>query len=140
MPPHGGKAFENIPKGILALTEIALGMFPTEQFEHIQTEVTVLACVSVFIIIVLIFLLNLLIAQLNCAYQECYQDMLGFARLNRCKIVVESMGAVAHGRWDKFVAALHLDQRLEFNDGDIGLSGGIQTRELANANPRQAPV
>ena len=28
--------------------------------------------------------------------------------------------------WDQFVATLKLDERLEFNQGDIGLAGGVQ--------------
>ena len=39
--------------------------------------------------VTVIFLLNLLIAQLNCSYATTYQDMLGYARLNRGKIVTE---------------------------------------------------
>merc|ERR1719264_294031 len=61
--------------------------------------------------------------------------MLGFARLNRGRIVVESMAAVSVARWGKFISSLHLEERLEFNEGDIGLSGGLQVTEAANANP-----
>jgi len=132
---HNSKEFEGIPKGALSLFEIALGMFPTEQFEHIQKEVTVLACVSVFIIITLVFLLNLLIAQLNGAYQAVYDDMVGYARLTRGKIIVSTIEAVSAKRWGRFLASLKFEECLEFNEGDIGLAGGIQVTEPSNANP-----
>merc|ERR550525_1436193 len=88
----------------------------------------------VYVITTVIFLLNLLIAQLSCAYASTYQDMLGFARLNRARIVVESMALVSSQRWERFASNLGLEERLEFNEGDVGLSGGIQVNEPANAN------
>merc|ERR550532_1046706 len=45
------------------------------------------------------------------------------------------MPSVSSVRWEKFVGKLRLDERLEFNEGDIGLSGGIQVMEPANVNP-----
>merc|ERR1711879_507558 len=33
------------------------------------------------------------------------------------------------------LTALKLDEPLEFNEGDIGLAGGIQVQEPSNANP-----
>jgi len=132
---HNSKEFEGIPAGALSLLEIALGMFPTEQFEHIQKEVTVLACVSLFIIITLVFLLNLLIAQLNGAYQAVYDDMVGYARLTRGQIIVTTIEAVSAKRWGRFLESLKFEESLEFNEGDIGLAGGIQVTEPSNANP-----
>merc|ERR1719437_65779 len=44
------------------------------------------------------------------------------------------MPLVAHYRWEMFINSLKLDERLEFNEGDIGLSGGIQVTEPAAAN------
>merc|ERR1711988_1310484 len=132
---HKSKDFAGIPKGALSLLEIALGMFPTEHFEQIQKEVPVLVAVSFFIIIVIVFLLNLLVAQLNGAYQAIYDDMVGYARLNRGSIIVSTISGVSAKRWDRFLASLMLDERLEFNEGDIGLAGGIQVQEPSNANP-----
>merc|ERR1719313_1622679 len=34
-----------------------------------------------------------------------------------------------------FLESLRLNKRLEFNQGDIGVAGGIQMREAANVNP-----
>merc|ERR1712084_199690 len=61
--------------------------------------------------------------------------MVGYARLKRVKIIVESMPQVSEKRWDGFVQSLRLDQRLEFNEGDVGLAGGIQVQEPASAHP-----
>eukprot|EP00930_Biecheleria_cincta_P056874 TRINITY_DN428_c0_g1_i3.p1 TRINITY_DN428_c0_g1~~TRINITY_DN428_c0_g1_i3.p1 ORF type:complete len:612 (-),score=120.78 TRINITY_DN428_c0_g1_i3:230-1873(-) len=132
---HKSKDFAGIPKGALSLLEIALGMFPTEHFDSIKNEVPVLVAVSVFIIIVIVFLLNLLVAQLNGAYQAIYNDMVGYARLNRGSIIVTTISGVSAKRWDRFLATLKLDERLEFNEGDIGLAGGMQVLEPSNANP-----
>merc|ERR1712151_541515 len=38
-------------------------------------------------------------------------------------------------RWFRFVEGLNFEQRFEFNEGDVGLAGGIQVLEAANANP-----
>merc|ERR1719291_1155134 len=41
---------------------------------------------------------------------------------------------VTEKRWRSFIDSLCLDERCEFGEGDIGLAGGIQVREPANAN------
>merc|ERR1711953_1545212 len=82
-----------------------------------------------------IFLFNMLIAQLACAYTSIYQDMVGYARLKRIKIIVETMVGMQDKRWFRFVDSLGMEQRIEFNEGDVGLAGGIQVLEAANANP-----
>eukprot|EP00931_Biecheleriopsis_adriatica_P044428 TRINITY_DN2541_c0_g1_i2.p1 TRINITY_DN2541_c0_g1~~TRINITY_DN2541_c0_g1_i2.p1 ORF type:complete len:578 (-),score=129.09 TRINITY_DN2541_c0_g1_i2:275-1930(-) len=132
---HSQKDFKGIPKGALSLLEVALGMFPTEHFEEIQKEASVLAAVTLYIIIAIIFLLNLLVAQLNGAYQMVFEDMVGYARLNRGNIVISTIQGISNKRWSRFLVTLKLDDRLEFNEGDIGLPGGIQVTEPSNANP-----
>merc|ERR1712217_879008 len=81
-----------------------------------------------------VFLANLLIAHWNCSDAATYQDMVGFARLNRGKIVTEAMISVSSKRWEKFIASLHLEDPCEFGEGDIGLAGGIQLTEPASMN------
>merc|ERR1711988_1539215 len=44
------------------------------------------------------------------------------------------MSAVGERRWRSFVDSLRFEDRCEFGEGDIGLAGGIQVREPANAN------
>eukprot|EP00933_Yihiella_yeosuensis_P010568 TRINITY_DN11722_c0_g2_i1.p1 TRINITY_DN11722_c0_g2~~TRINITY_DN11722_c0_g2_i1.p1 ORF type:complete len:1131 (-),score=238.54 TRINITY_DN11722_c0_g2_i1:158-3550(-) len=132
---HKSKDFANIPRGMFSLGGMALNMYPQSSFSSLETEVALLVVVMIFIVISTIFLLNLLVAQLFGAYQAVYGDMVGFARLDRGKIVVETMASIATHRWNNFLASLKLDERLEFNEGDVGLAGGIQVVEPANANP-----
>merc|ERR1711862_954400 len=53
----------------------------------------------------------------------------------RAETIVEIMPSVPNRRWIAFVESLRLNKRLEFNQGDIGVQGGIQMREAANINP-----
>jgi len=99
-----------------------------------QEQWTVFLMVLIYIVTTVVFLMNLLIAQLNCAYQSTYIDMLGFARLNRGKIVTEAMISVSSARWEKFITAMHLDDPCEFGEGDLGVTGGIQVWEPASLN------
>lgn len=45
------------------------------------------------------------------------------------------MSWVRRGRFAKFVSSLRFDQLLEFDEGDVGLGGGIQVKEPGNQNP-----
>ena len=132
---HNCSDFTNIPAGALSLMEISLGMFPSEHFHQIQEEVAVLLTVSLFIIVVIIFLLNLLVAQLNGAYGAVYDDMVGYARLTRGSIIVSALGGISRKRWDRYLETVGFEERLEFNEGDVGLAGGIQVTEPANEHP-----
>merc|ERR1719238_1024760 len=42
---------------------------------------------------------------------------------------------VSEKRWRAFCDTLKLEQKCEFNAGDIGVTGGIQVVEPANLNP-----
>merc|ERR1712190_683021 len=112
--------------------KIAFGMFGGDHFDILHEYPALLVSVVLYRVTVGVFLLNLLIAQLNCAYQSTYQDMLGFARLNRGKIVTETMPTVSHSLWQRFINNMRLDDRVEFGEGDLGLSGGVQMFEPAN--------
>jgi len=61
--------------------------------------------------------------------------MVGYARLQRGKITCDTIQSVSAKSWTRFVDSLKLDERMEFNEGDIGLAGGIQVTEPSNANP-----
>lgn len=124
----------SIPQSGLALFKITFGMFGGANFENLTSNTALFTTVTVYVITTLVFLLNLLIAQLNCAYQSTFEDMLGYARLNRGKILVETMPSVSHKRWEHFVRSLKLDDPVEFGEGDMGVSGGIQLLEPANVN------
>merc|ERR1719203_616772 len=114
--------------------KISFGMLDGTQFDAMQDEPAVFLVVLLYIIATVVFLLNLLIAQLNCAYQSTYLDMLGFARLNRGKIVTETMPSVPEWRWQRFLGVMKLDERVEFGEGDLGVTGGIQVWEPAAMN------
>jgi uncharacterized membrane protein YgcG len=129
------KDFAGMHLGALSLWEIALGMYPTSHFEQIVTETFVMIATVMFVIVAAIFLLNLLIAQLNGAYQVVYEDMVGYARLNRAAIIVTTLEQVSEKRWSHFLQTQKFEERLEFGEGDIGLPGGLQVTEPSNANP-----
>jgi len=82
-----------------------------------------------------ILLLNLLIAQLQCSYEYIHQDAIGMARLTRSKVITEVTSSISKQQWDKFVDSLEFDKKLEFSEGDVGVSGGIQMLERGNAHP-----
>jgi uncharacterized membrane protein YgcG len=127
--------FRNIPTALMALWEMLLAMFSTADYKRLHNEPVILLGVYVYLIMSVIFLVNLLVAQLSCAYDAIYSDMVGYARLKRIKVIVDSMPAVPKARWQRFTHDLGLDNRIEFNEGDVGLAGGIQVTEASSANP-----
>jgi len=131
---HTNADYKGLPRAALSLLTVALGMLDGSQFDTIQEDPYLFCAMLCFIISTVIFLPNLLIAQLACAYQSTYKDMLGYARLGRCHVITETMPLVARKRWNAYVESLGLDTRLEFGEGDVGVSGGIQILEPANLN------
>jgi hypothetical protein len=132
---HEQNDFAGIHKGLLSLMEISMKMYSGSHFEEYEKDPMVLVVVLLFIIAVCVFLINMLIAQLTCAYEAVYIDMVGYARLERIEIIVTMMPVVSEKAWKKFLEVLKLDSKVEFNAGDIGVSGGVQAFEPANANP-----
>jgi hypothetical protein len=112
-----------------------MGMYDSTKYAVFRDEPVVLFMIIVFGIVTVVFFMNMLIAQLSCAYSAVYEDMVGYARLERADTIVEIMPQVQKKRWTYFVDSLRLNKRLEFNQGDIGVAGGIQMREAANINP-----
>jgi len=106
-----------------------------DDYRSVEDEPALLMAIFAFVTAATVMLLNLLIAQLNCSYEFVYQDMVGFARLNRASIIVEVLGKCKQTQWEKYFASLKLDKPLEFNEGDVGIPGGIQVMEPANLNP-----
>merc|ERR1719440_695108 len=98
-------------------------MFSTDHYKTLHDIPVVLMGVYCFLVTSTVFLLNLLIAQLCCSYDAIYADMVGYARLKRCRIIVETMPSVTPKRWELFKGSLGLDERIEFNEGDIGVAG-----------------
>jgi len=127
--------FAGIHKGAYTLLRMFMGMYDAKRYEVLHVDPIAELMVFVFCIITVIFFLNMLIAQLSCAYSAVYEDMVGYARLERADTIVDIMNTVQKKRWMAFVESLRLQKRLEFNQGDIGVAGGIQMREAANINP-----
>lgn len=123
--------FGTIPTGALSLGKMTLGMFGGTSFKELTQDPVLLAVVFAYMIITVVFLLNLLVAQLNCAYSQLFGDMVGHARLSRAQVVTTVMPTISKWRWDHFLDVLKLDERREFNEGDIGLPGAIQVEEPA---------
>jgi len=126
--------FASIPQSFLSLSKITFRMFDGRSFDALHGHPILLFLVFCYIVCTVIFLVNLLISQLSTAYLAIYQDMLGFARLNRGHIIQETMPHVTQRRWELFKASLRLDDRLEFGEGDLGITGGVQVQEPAALN------
>merc|ERR1712048_714905 len=127
--------FKGIPSGSMALFEMALQLFSPSKYEELHEEPVVLTCVFVFIIVTFIFLINLLIAQLKSSYGAILKDMVGYARLGRLQVICDALPKTSKKRWRNFVTSMHFEERVEFNEGDVGLAGGVQIRESSSENP-----
>jgi hypothetical protein len=127
--------FQDIPMGSMTVFEMFLRMLPHSEYEDFDAEPVVLMGAYIFLIIAAIFLINLLVAQFTCSYKSVFNDMVGYARLGRIRIVVDTLPKVSKKKWVRCVNGLKLDKKLQFNEGDIGPSGGIQMLEAASAHP-----
>merc|ERR1711967_151886 len=132
---HDSDDFAGIQKGSYALLRIVMGAYDAQRYAALESEPVLLVMVFVFCVVTVIFFVDMLIAQLSCAYSSVYEDMVGYARLERAETIVEIMPSVPNKRWFAFIESLRLNKRLEFNQGDIGVASGIQMREAANINP-----
>merc|ERR1719383_177511 len=132
---HNQDDFSDIPAGLLSFFKLVVGMLSGEDYDSYRDDPAVLIGVMSFALLVTVFLLSLLVAQLTCAYESVYSDMVGYARLERVEIIVATLPNVSESKWNKFIASLKLDSKIEFNAGDVGLAGGIQVLEPASLNP-----
>jgi len=132
---HNQDDFSGIPAGLLSFFKLVVGMLSGEDYDSYRDDPAVLIGVMAFALLVTVFLLSLLVAQLTCAYESVYSDMVGYARLERVEIIVATLPNVSESKWNKFIASLNLDSKIEFNAGDVGLAGGIQVLEPASLNP-----
>jgi len=123
----------DIPNSAIALFSITVRLYE-DDYRNMLGEPALLTAVFIFVTASAVVLLNLLIAQINCSYVFIYQDMVGFARLNRAKVIVETLDECAEATWRRFVESLGLEEPMEFNEGDVGLSGGLQVLEPAGAH------
>merc|ERR1740130_2476118 len=77
------KEFKSIGRGFITLWEMTVNMYSTPAYARLHNETLLLIGCYCFMIISVVFLLNLLVAQLTGAFKTIYVDMLGFARLKR---------------------------------------------------------
>eukprot|EP00930_Biecheleria_cincta_P024881 TRINITY_DN1775_c0_g8_i1.p1 TRINITY_DN1775_c0_g8~~TRINITY_DN1775_c0_g8_i1.p1 ORF type:complete len:622 (-),score=93.81 TRINITY_DN1775_c0_g8_i1:331-2007(-) len=131
---HDTLEFSTALKTANCLFAVTVGLYEGD-YRELTHQPALLTPVLLFVTVSVILLLNLLIAQLNCSYEYVYADMLGFARLDLTGVIVDTMTSCPPNRWKRFVAGLRFEQLLEFDEGDIGLPGGIQIREPASVNP-----
>eukprot|EP00929_Paragymnodinium_shiwhaense_P113805 TRINITY_DN820_c1_g2_i2.p1 TRINITY_DN820_c1_g2~~TRINITY_DN820_c1_g2_i2.p1 ORF type:complete len:340 (+),score=85.49 TRINITY_DN820_c1_g2_i2:156-1022(+) len=127
--------FQNIPNAFLGQWDLLLAVFQAKDISAMQTQPLVLFGVYVSLTATVLFLLNLLIAQLSASYNAIHVDMVGYARLKRSQIIIETMPMVSAKRWTFYMESMHLDNPIEFNEGDVGLNGGMQVMEAANIHP-----
>jgi len=129
---HEIKEYDSVLAWTDVLLRIALGMFPPSEYDVLKEEIPLLCSLCIFVALVSVFLLNLLVAQLTESYRLMFLDMTGFARLNRASMVVSTVSEARKGGWSLFLESLQFDERLEFNEGDMGPAGGVQILEPAN--------
>jgi len=124
--------FHGIPKSTFSLMKVTFKMFSGESLSNLEEHSVLLGVVGMYSVVSVIFLLSVLVAQLSCAYKVAHQDMMGLARLHRIRVICDTMATCKAARWARFVDSLHLDERVEFGEGDIGLPGGIPIWEPAS--------
>jgi len=128
---HTYKDMNSVFGTAVALFAITIQIFE-DDYRDFQEDELLLIMVFFFVVASAILLLNVLIAQLNCSYVYVYQNMVGFARLKRAQVIVQTLSEnVDEALWSRFVDGLGLDQPLEFNPGDVGISGGMTVDEPA---------
>lgn len=121
----------DIPNTVLCLFSITILLYE-DDYRTLMEEPALLTAVLLFVLASSILLMNLLIAQLNSSYVYIYQDMVGFARLNRAQKIVEALANFNRQHFSTFINSIGLDQPLEFNQGDVGVAGGLQLTEPAS--------
>lgn len=131
--PTGGGVFNDMPNAITSLFAITVGLYQGD-YRDMQEDPLLLFCVFTFVTFSVVLLLNLLIAQLNRTYEYINQDMIGFAQLNRASLIVDAMESCPKSRWNRFLKTLNFDERKEFDEGDLGLSGCILEEEDSTLN------
>ena len=127
-------AYNNILGSIYYTVEILFGNTNMIYFSYGNASnfISLYMVYIVAIFMITIHLLNMLIAQMNCSYSLIFDDMLGYARLKRSWIIVETMEGCPTALWERFLKSCGFADCLEFDRGDVGIPGGMTTQEPAN--------
>lgn len=132
---HNHAHLRIIPSAMLRLMQMVGGMKNGDDYEAYIDDPIVFTAAYIFLVITTIFFINMLTAQVTCAYENIYIDMVGYARLERVEIIVATMPSVSAKRWADFVKGCRFGDKLEFNSGDVGLPGGFQILEASSLHP-----
>merc|ERR1719421_241758 len=122
--------FQDVFYSVLTLFSVMLGIFELD-FGGDHNDVVLQFSLLIFMILSVVLLLNLLIAQLNQTYHEVWKEMTGYALMFRASITVEIESTLKMERRKAMWDSLHLDEPLEFDRADIGIAGGVQTKQMA---------
>ncbi|CAK9001133.1 Retrovirus-related Pol polyprotein from transposon TNT 1-94 [Durusdinium trenchii] len=115
---------------------MAFGAMDLAPIQTVAAESPLLIVVIVlFMMLVYTFFFNLLVSQFCGVYTSLAADIKGHARLARGEIIIETFKNVRLSRWQRFMTSLNLDSKVDFEEGDIGLAGGIKDFEPALAHP-----
>lgn len=125
-----GGEFSDLGNAMITFFAITVGLYQGD-FRDMEADPLLLVMVLVFITCSGVLLLNLLVAQINLSYEFIATDMVGFARLNRANLIVDAMNYTSKSRWRKFMKSMSFDNKLEFDEGDLGLPGGVSVLEPA---------
>jgi hypothetical protein len=128
---HENPHLNTFAKAALCLFSMTVRLYEHDYRNQIDDTI-LLTCVFSFVMMSVVLLLNLLIAQLNCEYENIAQDSVGYARLQRAGVIVDTLRSCPKATWAKFVESLNFDTAMDFNEGDVGMSGGLADRELAS--------
>jgi len=132
---HGQPEFEGLHESVFSLLKISMGMVDGKRFDAYESDPLLAMSIYFCLVSIIVFLVNMLVAQLTCAYEAVYGLMVGYARLERLEIIKNTMPSVTERRWQAFLDNLKVHEKCEFNAGDVGVTGGVQILEPANANP-----
>lgn len=128
--------WENVGAILSTLIRLAFGAMDLGAIEETVMESPLLIIVIIFfMMLVYSFFFNLLVSQFCGVYTSLAADIKGHARLARGEIIIETFKAVKLRRWNRFMDSLNLETKVDFEQGDIGLAGGIKTYEPALAHP-----
>jgi len=131
---HNNDSFRNILSSITTLASVTLGMFEPDYAALLREDPALLSLVLAFMFVAMLFMINLLVAQLNCSYEFVSKDMVGLARLRCASLIVRNLEICTEKRWQAFLGVMQLDNVLELNEGDLGPASGIQVYEPSNRN------
>jgi len=128
--------FTEMGRTMTALVQLAVGIMDMEKVSSISGESPYLLAVLVgYMLVVYSFFFNLLVSQFCGVYAALAEDIQGYAMLARGEVILDTLKAIPMKRWNGFLKSLALDQRVDFEEGDIGLPGGIKTWEPSLAHP-----